>query len=362
MTEVDSAARENARRVASETADKMLSNSYPVGAPVLTQCRFGSHGMPSFAEGSPWVSRPNESLFIKALAPRATLYEIGPAVAEHSPPEVPYPSPEVCTPYREAAAMGFHLRSTLPIVFVKTRKGEVFLEARVAMRYLRENSDRFTSTLEEIASSAAKVFTPEGYASLQCLDRRLVTDVVQPYNSFTGQHISLRASLWAHTPPGINTVIGPPLNAPSRLCINTGSIETDWHHLELFIVSDLPSFDGDVLLIPAGTVIAQLFFVPREMAVSTELRFSADHPGAEPDYWSGWRQLGYALTGSGQAKASNRGGVASVQLACPHCFISVTASAEGVLPEGHTLYREFNPAYKVLKRKHDAMQKGPVAK
>jgi hypothetical protein len=218
------------------------------------------------------------------------------------------------------------------------------------MKYLRENEDRFGAELEKIESWAQAIFRREPYAEWRSTYPRLFTDVIQPYSSFTDRHISLRAGLWVHTPGGLSTMIGPPINQSAPLQVVTGAIETDWHHFELFIVVEAPQFDGRVLIIEPETVIAQLYFVDRRAHEAAEIRFSTSDPGAEPSYWAGWDHLGRRLVESGKGIASERGGVASVQIACPHCYVSVTAAAESGVPEGHTVARGFNPLYKILKR------------
>ena len=147
-------------------------------------------------------------------------------------------------------------------------------------------------------------------------------------------------------------MIGPLINQQSALSVLSGAIETDWHHFELFIVAELPDFDGQVLLIEPDAPIAQMFFVARESHKETEVRFSRDHPGAEPQYAAAWEVLGAKLVREGRGREAERLGVASIQIGCPHCFVSVTAAADGGVPNDHRFFRGFNPAYKILQREY----------
>jgi hypothetical protein len=88
-----------------------------------------------------------------------------------------------------------------------------------------------------------------------------------------------------------------------------------------------------------------------------ELRFSQDEPGAEPIYAAGWDALGHRLVKEGQGKVFERGGTASVNVACPHCFVSVTTAAEKGVSDDHLIRRGFNPAYKLLKHEHSMLER-----
>jgi hypothetical protein len=179
---------------------------------------------------------------------------------------------------------------------------------------------------------------------------RLLSDVIQPYSAFTDRHVSMRAGLWVATPPGVSTLIGPLVNQVGPLAIRTGAIETDWHHFELFVVAEIPDFPEQVMMVDPGTPIAQLHFAARTCHETTELRFSPTDPGAEPRYGAAWDALGRRLVAEQRVTVAQRRGVGSIQLGCPHCYVSVTAAADGDLPESHILQRGFNPAYKILKQ------------
>ncbi len=339
-----------------EAARAMLAAQRAVDHPIITRCAYSSPGLPSFAEGSPYLFPDNLDLFLCAIRADVSLMTLEPAnkVFRRLDPAEGYPVPESCTPYIDANSLGFYLKPLLPLVFVRTSKGELLLEARVALKYLRENARRFTTPLETIAHYARRIFRPEVYAELQPRHPRLFGDIVQPYSAFTDKHLSLRAGLWVHTPPRVSTVIGPPINQGGPLSVMTGAIETDWHHFELFVVVEVPQFDGQVLVIEPDTTIAQMYFVARARHDQVEVRFSRDHPGAEPGYAAAWEELGARLVREGKGMVVERSGVASVQIGCPHCYVSVTTAAEHGIPEGHVTRRGFNPAYKLLKNEYHA--------
>lgn len=352
----------NARRLNERwaaAAREMLTIQKPVGIAKITRCATGAHGLPGLAEGCPHLLASNLLTFERSLRRGVSVMSVVPAPstfarAEHAKQ---YPVPESCTPYVDANSMGWHLAPILPIVLVRTSRGEPLMEARVAMKYLRENSARFAGPLEIIARHARSIFDPEAFAQLIRKNPGLATDVVQPYTAFTAKHISFRAGVWVATPPGINTVIGPPINRRGALPVVTGSIETDWHHFELFVVVEVPDFDGQVLVIEPNAPLAQMHFVARDVQQGAEVYFSADEPASDPVYADGWERLGAELTARGRGHLARREGVASVHIGCPHCYVSVTQAAEGDLPDGHYLERGFNPAYKLLKREHRALKR-----
>jgi hypothetical protein len=231
------------------------------------------------------------------------------------------------------------------------------MDARVAIKYVRENSATFSDVLSLIAEKARRVFDSDRYATRHPEDLSFY-DVVQPYSAFTSRHVSLRAGLWVHTPPGINTVIGPLVNHPGPLNVVAGSIETDWHHFELFIVAEIPDFDGRVLVVEPQP-LAQLYFVNRAQAQSTEIRFSTSQLSADPPYWDSWSSLAAGLVEKGKGQVVPRTGVASVDLGCPHCWVSVTAAIDNGVPDDHVSVRGFNPAYKVLKQRVEIRRNEP---
>ena len=342
---------------AKNIARGILAAGSNVSHPIITRCAYSSPRLPSFTEGSPYLSAVNIDLFLRALRDDVGLMSVEPArrIFRRVDPSEEYPLPESCTPYLDANSLGFYLKPLLPIVFVRTSKGEPLLDARVALKYLRENSRKFSTVLDRIGQEASRILNADVCESVNPRPPWLLRDITQPYRAFTAKHFSLRAGLWVHTPPGISTVIGPLLNQSGPLSVVTGAIETDWHHFELFVVAEAPEFDGQVMVIDPDTPIAQMYFITR--AHQVEVRFSPDDPGAEPNYWSGWEELGTSLTEESKSRTSEQRGVASVDLSCPHCYVSVTAAAEHGVPEGHVLRRGFNPAYKLLKHEYHARGK-----
>jgi hypothetical protein len=336
---------------AQRRARALLAAQTPVEHPIVTRCRLSSPGLPGFVEGSPHIVPENLDAFVGALRDDAALMRLDDACVPHDPDPVTRPAPASCTPFVDASRLGFTLAPTLPIVFVRNRNGELLLEARVALKYLRENAHRFGDVLERVASSARDIFAAGSVAPGTPFARWLLDDVVQPYSAFTARHVSLRVGCWVQTPPGVATLIGPPVNRPAQLRVISGSVQTDWHHFELFVVLEAPEFDGQVLVVDPGTVIAQAHFVARMPAT---FRFSATDPGAAAGYWSEWEALGALLTSAGRGTIAERHGVASVTLGCPHCYASVTAAVDGGVPDDHVARRGFNPAYKILKREAGA--------
>jgi len=274
--------------------------------PVVTRCALSTARIPAFADGCPDVTPENLPRFAAALKPELSLMHIEPArpVFRAIGKQEPYPIPESCKPYLDANAMGFSLKTMLPLVFVKNADGVVLPEARIALKHLEAD------VLERIEQHARRIFNDESE----------FRHVVQPYGSFTDEYVSMRTGFWVRTPPGINTVLAPPVNQPGPLRIVTGSIETDWHHYKLFVVAEMPQFDGPVLFIEPDTVIAQIYFVSRVANETAEIMFSADDPGAEPGYAADWEQFGRELVAQGRATYGEGTG------------------------------REFHPAYKILQR------------
>jgi hypothetical protein len=340
-----------------ELAQAMLRSQSRVDHPVITRCALSSSGVMGLAEGSPYLLPENRDAFQAALLPDVSLMSVEPAPPVFRDVETgeSYPIPESCRPYLDANALGFILQPVLPIVFVRTRQGELLGEARVALKYLRENARTFPRPLKVIEEHARRVLRPDVSEAERPRWPWLLTDLVQPYSSFTARHVSFRAGLWVRTPPGISTVIGPLANRPSPLAVVTGAIETDWHWFELFVVAEVPLFEGQVLLIEPGAPLAQLHFAARDAGAEAELCFSATDPGGEPGYAHGWEVLGARLLEAGRMKFAQRVGVGSVGLGCPHCFVSVTRAAEGHLEPEHVARRGFNPAYRLLQREHRSL-------
>ncbi len=297
---------------------------------VITRCALNPHGLPGFIEGSPYWFPEDVDRLRAALRDDLSLMAVEPARKSFRtvPPDEPYPAPETCAPYVDANSLGFYLRPILPIVLVRTRRGEPLAEARVALKYLRENAGRFAPELARIAAHAATIFKPEVYDRLAPPLPRWATDVAQPYSTFAPGHLSLRTGLWIRTPPGVSTIIGPPINQRVPLRALTGAVETDWHHLELFVVVEYPEFDGPCLVIEPEHVLAQLHFAERAIHEQAELEFSRTDAGADPAYHAEWERLAARLVEQGRGTSAARAGVASVNIGCP----TITRSGAGSIP------------------------------
>jgi hypothetical protein len=152
------------------------------------------------------------------------------------------------------------------------------------------------------------------------------------------------------TPPGVATVVGPPINQRPVLPLNTGLMESEYHHSELFLVFDLPTFSGRVLVIEPDTVLGQVFFVARAAQEQAEIQFSQNEFGAEPAYRERSMEIGMQLLKDGKPFVlSKMTGIMSLSVSCPHCWISVTAAAEGGVPENHVMVQDFYQGYKALR-------------
>lgn len=322
----------------------------PVDHPVIVRTCNSTTGDLSFESASPHLVADDRERFFAALRRDVSLLDV-----ERARPifrEVPRGGelqPETCTPYLDANASGFWLRNVLPLVFVKTRAGEVLPDARVALKYMRENAREFAPVLERLAAAAPRIFTPDGYAELARTRPLIVSDVAQPYASFSNSYMALRAGLYVRTPPGLATLLGPPINQSPPLSLHTGLMESEWHHSELFLVFDCPRFDGRTLVVEPGTVLAQLQLVASAAHEATEIVFEPTHLGADPAYRARSIAVGLDLMARGKEfLVSETTGVKSVSVACPHCWVSVTAAAEGPLPTGHSERHDFYKGYKSL--------------
>jgi len=340
-------------RLLKQMTDFLLSEK-KIDHPIITQCSFSSTGLPAFAEGAPYLFPENYEYFINSINPDITLMKLDRArqIFRTVSKKEKYPLPESCTPYTDANSLGYYLKTVLPILFVRTTKGKPLLDARLAVKYLRENANKFRKELKFIEDHSRKILRNDYAVSPDARFSYLLTDIVQPYNAFTESHVSLRAGIWINTPEGINTIIGPPINNSVPFSVFSGSIETDWHHFELFIVMRIPEFEGQVYFIEPDQTVAQLYFISRAVNDQVELRFSKNDPGSNPEYWSAWEELGSQLIAEGKQKTVERHETSSVNIGCPHCFVSVTAAAEGNLPADHVFRRGFINSYKLLKQQY----------
>lgn len=309
-------------------------------------------GPPFLMAGSPHAYGRRRHLLHEALRRDLSVFRIekAPRTARRVPRDAPYPQPEACTPYLDATGMGFLLKPRLPLLFVRTRRGDLLPDARTALAFAREHERDFADVLAVVEERAAEVLDPQVVARSERHEPHLFRDLVQPYSLFAEGVLDIPLGLYVVTPPGLGTVIGPPVNRPARLPVQTGLIETDWHQKGLFIVSLAPEFDGQSLLIVPEQEVAQLYFAPYRLAESTVVEQAVQYPGGEDAYPKFWRDLSNRLVAEGRGRSATLTGVASVGLECLHCRVSVTRAAEGELPTEHVRKTAFGTAYKLLKR------------
>src|SRR5439155_2307025 len=198
----------------------------------IVSLHLDGHGVPYLLGGSPHANGERARWLTEALRP-----ELGPVrvdrsarVARTVPKNEALPHPEMCPPYCDANAVGLMIRPRLPLLFVRTRRGELLPDARTALAYARENDAEFGDALEAMGRCAPAVLDPEVVARYGGRDPLLFRDLGQPYRAFAHGFFVIPIGLCVTTSTGIGTMIGPPLNRPSPLPIETGLIETDWYH------------------------------------------------------------------------------------------------------------------------------------
>jgi hypothetical protein len=280
-----------------------------------------------------------------------------PPVYRRIPKGATYPQPESCPPYRDATGLGFVLRPRLPLLFVKTSRGELLPDAATALAYARENASTFADVLAVIGERAGDVLDQKVVASYEAEFPLLFRDLVQPYALFATGHFSIPTGFSVESGPGVGTLIGPPLNRTSPLPLRSGLIETDWHHKPLFLVTSDPEFTGRSLLLLPEADLAQVYFV----AYGTPAQVLAEHEveaaSEAADYQRAWDAHITGLAAEGKGVTVRRSGIASVSLGCLHCRLSVTEAAEGRLPHDHVISNKFIPGYQVkqaqMRRKAD---------
>jgi len=324
--------------------------------PIIVRTRYSTSGTLNFEGSSPHLIGDDRDLFLNALRSdlAACTLEKAQRVFRQVPARETLP-PETCTPYVDANAFGYYVKNELPLVFIRTAKGEILPDARVAIKYMRENAARFCETLAILERHAARIFRSEVYPNLKANHPILFSDVAQPYASFSNRHMALRIGCYAMTPPGIALMLGPPINQEVPLPVRTGLMESEWHHSELFLVFDCPDFPDEVMVIQPGTPLAQLFFVAKAVEDKTELLFSEDDPGADPAYHARSVEIGLRMLEKKQDFVTSKmTGVKSLSVSCPHCWVSVTAAAEEDLSEDHIQIQDFYPGYKALRAEYRA--------
>jgi hypothetical protein len=294
-------------------------------------------GTPFFAGGSPYVYGARKAWLFEALRRDVSLMQVERAAHKFReiPKDEPYPHPENCTPYRDASGCGLSLKPRLPLLFVKTRHGELLQTSRAALAYARENAAEFGTELKAITHYAAEIL--DASVVRRYVDRAplLFSDIVQPYDTFGHGFFSLPAGFYVVSDPGIGTMIGPPINRSVRISVQSGLIETDWHHSSLFVVIAQPTFEGRSLLLLPKEELAQLYFVAYRQAAEATIEYSMSDTGAEPEYGLHWRSVAKRLHAEGKGVPATKHGLATVTPECLHCRISVTRAAEEPLPDGH---------------------------
>ncbi|HEY1934295.1 MAG TPA: hypothetical protein VGG99_19980 [Acetobacteraceae bacterium] len=329
--------------------------------PVIVRTCHGTTGSMVFEGASPHLVGDHKDLFLAALRRDVTACDVEPArptfrEVPRNPRDI---APETCAPYVDANALGYYLKNTLPLVFVRSRAGDVLPNARVAIKYMRENAGEFRESLELLEHHARRIFQPDAYARLRDTTPFLVTDVAQPYAAFSHAHMAMGAGCYAKTPAGLSTFLGPPVNQESRLRVHAGLMESEWHHSELFIVFDYPEFTEPVMVIEPGTVLAQFYFVADAIEDRTEIMFSETDLGADSAYRA--RSIDVAfdlLRHDKEFVISELTGVKSLSVACPHCWVSVTAAAEKGVPADHVLRQDFYQGYKALRAEYRRARRG----
>ncbi len=259
------------------------------------------------------------------------------------------PVPEVCLPYRKANALGFVLRNRLPFLFVRNRRGELLGDGQTALAYALSRPRDFADEIEAIREAAASVMVPE--SQREHLPADVISYLAQPYHSFTVGFYGIPTGIFASSAPGFGLWLGPLANRHGPLSLRAGVVETDWHHREVFLVADWPNFEGETLLVPAGSDLAQCWFVAYEQAWTVEVRHQRDPPVEAIGYDVEWRGTTAQLADDRRGIAARNSGIRTVSLDCVHCRISLPGSADDPHPE-HSWTDLYVPTYKTLRRRH----------
>ena len=167
----------------------------------------------------------------------------------------------------------------------------------------------------------------------------------------------MRTGCYVMTPPGIATILGPPVNQKPILPMHSGLMETEWYHSELFCVFDCPTFEDRILLIPPDTVLAQFYFVSKSADERSTIVFSESDQGARPAYRKRSIEVGLDQVRRGtNVGPSKLTGVKSLSVACPHCWVSITSAAENGVPKNHIQIHDFYQGYKALRGEYHNLQ------
>ncbi len=320
-------------------------------ATIVRTCHGTTGGM-SFEGASPHLTGDLREVFLGALRRDISACDVERArrVFRARSADDSVLAPETCTPWVDANAFGYYLKNVLPVVFVRTSHGELLPNARIAIKYLRENASHFSNVLDLLEHYAPRIFTAAAWKELRPQYPKLFTDVAQPYSAFSNTHMALGAGCYVMTPPGVATVIGPPTNQIPLLPLHSGLMESEWHHSELFVVFDCPEFSDQVMVIKPDTVLAQFSFVAKATQDASQVLFSEEDFGAEPAYRKRSIEVGLDLLKRGREFVLSRmTGVKSLSVACPHCWVSVTAAVEAGVPDDHVHVQDFYQGYKALR-------------
>ena len=121
-----------------------------VDHPTIVRTCYGTTGSMVFEGASPHLVGDYRATFLDALRRDVTACDVEPAkpIFREVPRDNPIIAPETCSPYVDANALGYYLKNTLPLVFVRARSGHVLPNARVAIKYMRENERDFRPALD----------------------------------------------------------------------------------------------------------------------------------------------------------------------------------------------------------------------
>ena len=322
-----------------------------IGQGTLTTMHSDALGVPFLAGGAPRAHGAGARELASALRTDLGPFELVPGIRLPGAmtPGDRQPAPDVCLPHRTATTLGFVLRNRVPLLFVRNAAGELLSDGGTALAYALSRPREFAHELEAIRTAAAAVLVPE--SERQHAPQDVVSYISQPYHSFTVGFFGIPTGVYAVSPPGVGLWLGPLVNRSGPLSIRAGVVETDWHRREVFIVAEAPEFSGRARLIPAGTPIAQTWFVAYGQARTVQVRHEQGPPPEAISYDHEWRQTTAELAAERRGIPALNSGARSVSLECVHCRISLPEAADHPEPD-HAWTDLFVPTYKTLRRTH----------
>jgi hypothetical protein len=317
----------------------------------LTTMYSDARGVPFLAGGAPRAHGSGAHELASALRTDIGPFEVVPGIRipGATTPGSRQPAPDVCLPHRTASTLGFVLRNRVPLLFVRNRNGELIGDGGTALAYALSRPRDFSDELEAIRVAAPAVLVPE--AERRHVPRDVVSYITQPYHSFTEGFYGIPTGVFAVSPPGIGLWLGPLVNRPGPLTVRAGVVETDWHRREVFLVAEAPAFTGNSLLVPAGSSIAQTWFVAYGQARAVHIHHEDGPPPEGISYDQEWRGTTAQLAAERRGIAAVNTGVRTVSLECVHCRISLPDAADHPDP-AHAWTDLFVPTYKTLRRTH----------